>query len=133
MSNVQEVRQKKVKVMLDKERTLYFDLNAFAELEEAYGSVDNAMKALDEGSIKGIRLLLWAGLIHEELDENGEPTITQKQVGSWLDLEKVTELSEKIGEALSGNTPQKAPVPLVQMSPKTPASSPTSPVTTTQQ
>jgi len=87
--------------MLDKQRHLYFDLNAFAELEEMYGSVDAAMASLEQGSVKGIRALVWAGLIHEEMDEKGEPQITQRQVGSWIGFENVKTIAEKLTEALT--------------------------------
>lgn len=108
MSSVQDVRPQKVPIMLDKQRHLYFDLNAFAELEEEYGSVESAMKAMETGSIKAIRLLVWAGLIHEELDEDSNAKITPKQVGAMLTLENMKELSEKLGRAIRQAVPQEA-------------------------
>lgn len=108
MSNTsaQDVRPKKVQIKLDKDRTLFFDLNSFAELEEAYGSVEEAMKVMESGSIKAVRTLLWAGLIHEEMDEEGNYKITPKQVGSWITLDRMTYISDKLGQAIRSAVPQ---------------------------
>jgi len=99
MSNVASVRNKGVRVELDKPRTLKFDLNSFAELEERYGSVDKAMQVLQSGTIKGIRTLLWCGLIHEE------ETLTEKQVGAMIGISDLAELSASLTEAMTGALP----------------------------
>lgn len=94
-----------------KERVLQFDMNAFAELETRYGSMDAAVKALSSGKVKDVRVSLWAGLIHEEaiLDESGEPVgynITPYQVGSWLTTpNEMNDAVIKIGIALGDSTP----------------------------
>ena len=41
--NLHKVRPQKVQVTLDKTRTLVYDLNAFAELEEQFGSIQQGM------------------------------------------------------------------------------------------
>lgn len=114
MAKVQSVRQnmEAVNMVLDKERTLQFDLNAFAELENRYGSVDNAMKQLQQGKISDIRTILWVALIHEEveLDEvTGEPikyNITPYQVGSWIKgPEMLKEASMNIAKAFGFSMP----------------------------
>ena len=89
-------------------RTMRFDLNAFAEIEEMFGSIEDAMNALEKGSIKSVRALLWASLIHEETDENGDPKITPKQVGSWINLSQLNELAQKLGEAIQAALPEDA-------------------------
>lgn len=103
MASVRDVRPKMVPIVLDKERHLKFDLNAFAEIEEQYGSVDEAMDALEKGSIKALRVVLWAGLIHEELDENGNPKVTPKEVGSLIDITSFAMLQKKLGEAMTND------------------------------
>lgn len=103
MSKLKEIRVRRVSVHLDKKRNLKFDLNAFAELEELYGSVDGAMEALEKGSIKALRAVLWAGLIHEELDEGGVPKITPQQVGSMVDISSLETLTDKINEAMQAD------------------------------
>ncbi len=104
MSNVREVRTSRpVPIMLDKERHLKYDLNAFAEIEEQLGSVDEALESLEKGSIKALRVVLWAGLIHEELGEQGNPKITPRQVGEIVSISDLPKLAEKIGEAMGAD------------------------------
>lgn len=94
-----------------KERVIQFDMNAFAELETRYGTMDAAVKSLSSGKVKDVRVSLWAGLIHEEaiLDDNGEPVgynITPYQVGSWLTSPgEMNDAIIKIGMALGDSSP----------------------------
>lgn len=97
--------------------TLKYDLNAFAELEEEYGDIEEALNVLETGSIKGIRLILWAGLIHKYCDEKGNPTITPREVGAKIDLatdmENITNaLGDALGDALPQEEGQNKNVPL---------------------
>jgi len=100
-----------------RDRRLQYDLNAFLELEKRYGSVDDAMKQLGTGGMAGIKIILWAGLIHDEaiLDEiTGEPVgynITPYQVGGWITPDMLPEVTEKITQAVSGNLPDIASIP----------------------
>ena len=103
--NVKSIRQvQNVTVNLDKERHLRFDLNAFAALEESFGSIDAAMTAMEKGSIKAIRAMLWAALIHED------ETLTEKQVGSMLQFSDLLKLTDIITNAISDATPDKESV-----------------------
>lgn len=83
-------------------RKVRFDLNAFIELEDKYGSIDLALKELDKGNIKAIRTILWAGLIHE--DEN----LSEKQVGKWVDFENLAVVAEGLGKGLVSAMPDAA-------------------------
>ena len=94
-------------------RKIQFDMNAFAELEDKYGSVQAAFEALEKGRLKDIRNVLWAGLIHEEaeLDEvTGEPIrykITPYEVGKWINTPTLLrEVNEKLALALAGDLPE---------------------------
>ncbi len=107
MSHAKDLRPKSIPVMLDKERNLLYDLNAFAEIEEHYGSIDEAMAALEKGSIKAVRVLLWAGLIHEELDEKEQPKITVRQVGSWIAPSMLQDIADKLGQAIGSAIPEE--------------------------
>jgi hypothetical protein len=100
MSNVVDIRPKPVKVMLDKERTLLFDLNAFACLEEEYGSVDEALDALAKGKIKALRAILWAGLQHDD------ESLTPKDVGKLLTLADLQRVAAVVNEALAQALPK---------------------------
>ena len=102
MSNVKDVKSKDIKITLNDgvERTIKFTLNALAELEDRYGSVDEAFKQLDNNSIKAVRCILWAGLIHED------PELTEQQVGNLIDIQYMQELMASLGEAFDADMPE---------------------------
>ncbi|MCL6611176.1 MAG: hypothetical protein K6T66_06525 [Peptococcaceae bacterium] len=100
MSNVSDIRPKPVKIMLDKERHLLYDLNAFACLEEEYGNIDGALDALAKGKVNALRAILWAGLVHED------ESLTPKDVGKLLTLADLQRVAEAVNEALSHAMPQ---------------------------
>jgi hypothetical protein len=115
MAQVKDVRRIPVTIELGgKKRTIKYDLNAFAELELRFGSVQKAMESLETGSMKSVRTVLWAGLIHEEaiIDEIlGEPTgykITPFDVGGWVEPSMMQEISNKIAQAVQGDLPEVA-------------------------
>lgn len=107
MSNVQDVKSKNVEITLKDgvKRTLVFDLNAMAELEDRYGSVDEAFAQLDKNSIKAIRCILWAGLIHED------PELTEQKVGSLIDMQYLQDLMGSLGTAFNKDMPVASNVP----------------------
>lgn len=101
MANVKDVKSKNTTVTLmdGVERTIRFDLNALAELEDRYGSVDTAFAELDKNSIKALRFILWAGLMHED------DSLTEKQVGSLIDINFMSELMSKLEVAFESDMP----------------------------
>lgn len=103
MANVNDVKNKVVKLTLldGVERTLRYDLNAMAELEDRYGSVDAAFEAMDKNSIKAVRCVLWAGLIHED------PGLTEQKVGSLIDMKYLQELMSSVGQAFNADLPKQ--------------------------
>ena len=107
MANVKDVKSKAVKITLTDgvERTIKFTLNALAELEDRYGSVDEAFKQLDNNSIKAVRCILWAGLIHED------PELTEQQVGNLIDIQYMQELMASLGEAFDADMPEHEKLP----------------------
>jgi hypothetical protein len=137
MSNLEDIKVEGVPIEL-KGTTYYlkYDLNAFAELEEKYGSLYKALKSLegtdekdDEGnvimtedrddddniildkegkpkkvprrkiSIKAIRTIFWAGLIH------AHPKMTELEAGALLSIADMSTLAEKLGEAIKVSMP----------------------------
>ena len=94
------------------DRYVRFDLNAFAEMENAYGSMDAANEALSKGTMKDIRRILWLGLIHDQavLDEvTGEPVrynLTVYQVGKWLTPTNMKDVMKKLMDAINGSMPE---------------------------
>ena len=97
---LRDVKEIAVPLELDKPRTLKFDLNAFAELEDKYGNMEQAFFAMQSGSMKAARTLLWAGLLHE--DEK----LTERQVGRMVTLENLGVVMDTISEALLEAMPE---------------------------
>ncbi|MEE9401258.1 MAG: hypothetical protein V3V32_04485 [Dehalococcoidia bacterium] len=80
-----------VEIELDRPRFLRFDLNAMCEVERMTGSSFAEM----DGSMQTMRVLLWAGLLHDD------PELTLKDVGSFIHVGNIQEVSDAVGEALS--------------------------------
>lgn len=91
---LKDVKTVAVPLTLDKPRSLVFDLNAFAELEDVYGSMEKAFAAMQSGSMKAARTLLWAGLLHED------KRLTQRQVGGMVTLDNLEAVMGSISQAL---------------------------------
>jgi len=95
MSDLKVIKDVKIPIEVNGEvKHINYDLNAFAELEDIYGTMEDMQAALDTGSIKAIRKFLWAGLIHENKD------LTEEEVGKWFNVISMPIVSEKINEAL---------------------------------
>ena len=103
MSNLRDAKPRVKTITLNDgvEREIRFTLNAMAELEDRYGSVDAAFKALDNGSIKAARCVLWAGLL--DTDEN----LTEQQVGKLIDIDCMNRIMEELANALNDDMPDK--------------------------
>jgi len=84
-----------VKVQLGgKARRLRYTTLALMLLEEEVGQTYvEVLTASDTGSIKAIVALVWAGLLH------AEPKITRQEVAEMVDLQKIREIAEAIGQA----------------------------------
>jgi type II secretory pathway component PulK len=83
-----------VKIMLDKERTLKFNLNTLVEVEEKLGF--SLAELGDKVSIKVLRTLLHAGLKHED------PELTEEMVGEMITMENIAEVQKALTQALGG-------------------------------
>lgn len=113
MSELKDVRLKPITIELDKPRTLFYDWNAFAELEEQFGSLDDMFKRMEKPTMKDLKILLWAGLLHE-LDEpengvyteDGKP-FTPHKVGKLLHgIKDMAKLNLSVFSAISDAMPQ---------------------------
>ena len=104
MSNVREAKPRVKTITLKDgvEREICFTLNAMAEMEERYGSVDAAFAKLDAGSIKAARFILWAGLLHLE-----DESLTEQRVGNLIDLDLLNEIMDSMAAAMGEDMPQK--------------------------
>lgn len=117
MANVRDIRQNagREEVTLElggRKRAIKFDLNAFAELESRFGTVEEAMQNLGKGRMSDVRYILWVGLIHDEVKgfdpDTGEPTgynITPYDVGSWITPDLMPKVSEMLAKALGFDMP----------------------------
>lgn len=108
MSNVKDVKHKAIKMTLSDgvEREIKFTLNAMAELEDRYGTVDAAFDKLNEGSMKAIRCVLWAGLLHTE------EGLTETQVGNLIDVMNIKDIMDSMNTALDADMPAENPAEL---------------------
>lgn len=90
-----------VKITLDKERTLKFDLNALCVLQDKFTDLDEAFSGLGKKDFKTIRTLVYAVLAHEE-----EDSFTEKDAGSLVTMQNITQVAEALGKALSESMPE---------------------------
>jgi len=94
MSSAKDVRQTPIPIKLDRERSLFFDMNAFIVIEEKFGTLQNAMEEFSKGTMKALRSILWIGLLHED------PTLTEENVGRIVTFKDIPAISEAIDKAL---------------------------------
>ncbi|HBY19978.1 MAG: hypothetical protein A2Y24_06885 [Clostridiales bacterium GWE2_32_10] len=95
-----DIRQTGIKINLDKERKLIYDLNAFCDLEEKYGTVENAMQEIQKGSMLGIRYFLFLGL------KNEDEQITEREVGKLITTENMKNVIDGITKAINISLPE---------------------------
>lgn len=113
VKNVKKAQQKLTITMSDGiDRVLFYDLNAFAVLETKFGSIQVGMEQLQNGSIAGIKTLLWIGFIHDHVkefdEETGEPisyTITPYDVGKWITPAMMPDMTSQITQAMGMGMP----------------------------
>lgn len=86
-----------VSITLDKKRNLRYTLNSLAEIEDKLGVPLSKMGEIDLG-IKSIRTMLWAGLIHEDVE------LTETEVGNMVDFSNLEEVQKKVSEAFAAAT-----------------------------
>ncbi len=100
--------KKGVLINLDKLRTLRYGLNALVTIEELIGKPLTNLD-FNNVSIKDLRAILYAGLVHE--DKELTPETAADLVDDYSSLEII---SEKLGEAMTlafGNTDSKKKAP----------------------
>lgn len=93
----------------DEERHLRFDMNALAEIEERLdielrpGAIEEDLIALAAKPMRlatTARVILWAGLIHENKE------LTLEEVGSWVDFQNVGDVMQGFFEQLPEMSPE---------------------------
>lgn len=102
MSNIATVRPKSTITTSDGvERVIKFTMNAFADLEEKYGSIDEAIQKMDGGSISAIRYILWLGLVEEN------SALTEREVGQIIEMRDFKDILKEITLAMGFDLPEK--------------------------
>lgn len=85
-----------IMIELDRPRRLKYDMNALCEIEDRLGITIAELSTIKVG-MKQTRTIIWAGLVHED----GE--LTEQQVGSFITMENMVEVQEKMANALAKN------------------------------
>lgn len=108
MSNVADVKPKKRTVDLGDgvEREVVLSLNAMAELEDKYGSIDSAFEKIKKGSIATIRFLLWCVLVPD-----GDTDLTEREIGRLIKLDNIQEIMTSVMDALEDQMPPSTDSP----------------------
>lgn len=98
--DLRSIRPRKVEIDFeDKTRHILFDMNALAELEEMYGSYGDALEALNSGSFRAIRALLYCGLLNED------PEMTLQKAGSLVAMAQMEAVSDALIAAMQDAVP----------------------------
>jgi len=100
-STAKVMKDEGVKITLDKERTLKFDMNTLCELEDKGMGFEDIVKGLNERNFNKIRTILYAMFAHEE-DED----FTEKHVGALVGVKNIEKVITALGESLSTAMPE---------------------------
>lgn len=92
----------RVSIELDKTRHLSFSLNVLDELNDKYGGIDKIGDILTPENPKYFKDLKWilALLVNEGADE-GEPELTEKQVGKMINMSNITYAMNAVAAAIN--------------------------------
>ena len=86
--------KKIIQINLDKKRNIWFNLNSLITIEKVTGLKFSEIG--EDVSLEIVRAMLFAGLQWEDKD------LTLEQVGELIDFDNMTEVMEKLGEAMKG-------------------------------
>lgn len=93
----------KIKLKLDKERTLRLDMNAMVAFEEEAGkAIHNIGSSM---SMKDMRALVWACMLHEDAD------LKPADVGQWIHPQNLMAVADVIGKLYQDSMPEEDDVP----------------------
>lgn len=95
-------------VLGGKEYEVALDMNAICDLEERYGSFENAAKTLDDigqdfskpDVMKNIRFILCVMLRHTD------ESMTEKQAGRLMTMQDMQHIMDSLGEAMGASVPE---------------------------
>lgn len=94
-----------VPLELDHQRLLAYDLNAFSEIEDVYDTTEAALDAVQNGHMKAVRLVLWAGLLWDA--QQHDEDLTLHQVGAMVSFSNMKPVADAIMAALIPSLAEK--------------------------
>lgn len=88
-----------------KERHLLFSLNALDEIQDKFGGYDKLAEVFNQENKDWIKNTKWLlALLVNEGAEEGEPEVTEKQVGRWIHTGNIVEVQSAILKAFAVGT-----------------------------
>lgn len=88
-----------------RERHLLFSLNALDEIQDKFGGYDKLAEVFNQDNKDWIKNTKWLlALLINEGAEEGEPEVTEKQVGRWIHTGNIIEVQTKMMKAFSVGT-----------------------------
>ncbi len=88
-----------------KERHLLFSLNALDEIQDKVGGYDKLAEVFNQDNKDWIKNTKWLlALLINEGAEEGEPEVTEKQVGRWIHTGNIIEVQSAILKAFAVGT-----------------------------
>lgn len=88
-----------------KERYLLFSLNALDEIQDKFGGYDKLAEVFNQDNKDWIKNTKWLlALLVNEGAEEGEPEVTEKQVGRWIHTGNIVEVQSAILKAFAVGT-----------------------------
>lgn len=101
-------------VKVNGDYALRYTTNALVEMEEELGmSIQQIISMFDNGRLgfKAIRVLVWAGLIHQFDNGDGTYDFTLREAGDLIDEIGLEEMIDKVGDALAAQFPNETERP----------------------
>ena len=88
-----------------RERHLLFSLNALDEIQDKFGGYDKLAEVFNQDNKDWIKNTKWLlALLINEGAEEGEPEVTEKQVGRWIHTGNIVEVQSAILKAFAVGT-----------------------------
>lgn len=88
-----------------KERHLLFSLNALDEIQDKFGGYDKLAEVFNQENKDWIKNTKWLfTLLINEGAEEGEPEVTEQQVGRWIHTGNIVEVQSAILRAFTVGT-----------------------------
>lgn len=97
----QVMKDEGVKITLDRERIIKFDLNALCIIQDKFDDLEQAFSGISKRDFKVIRTLVFAVLAHEEDD-----SFTENDAGALVTMQNISEVSDALVRSLTASMPE---------------------------